>query len=139
MHLIEYAFVRTQLEWKLRKETLNSKKTATEYIVPEEFGSKKVTLTTEQIEEIGSFESFLQKKKPILVIRESGMRDTKFPKHIKFAGSSDAKELQVKSIWLSPEGFDEILFGMKLPDATGKLKMTPSAFLREFERMTSSK
>jgi hypothetical protein len=67
------------------------------------------------------------------------VRDTKFPKQIKFAGSSNAKELQVESIWLSPEGFDEILFGMKLPDATGKLKMTPSAFLRAFERITSLK
>jgi hypothetical protein len=67
------------------------------------------------------------------------VRNTKFPKKIKFGESLNAKELQIESIWLSAEGFDEILFGMKLPDATGKLKMTSSAFLRAFERITSSK
>jgi hypothetical protein len=34
-----------------------------------ENGSKKVTLTIEQIEEIGSLESFLEEKEPILMIR----------------------------------------------------------------------
>jgi asparagine synthetase B (glutamine-hydrolysing) len=67
------------------------------------------------------------------------VRDTTFPKQIKFAGTSDAKELHVESIWLSPEGFDEILFGMKLPDEKGQLKITRSAFLRALERITSSK
>jgi hypothetical protein len=110
---------------------------AREYTNPKEFGSKKVTLTTREMEETESLESFLEKKEPILIIRESGMKNTKFPKEIKFAGSSNVKELKVESIWLSSEGFDEILFGMKLPDATGKLKMTTSAFLRAFERMTS--
>jgi hypothetical protein len=44
-------------------------------------------LTKEQIDEIESLESFLERKEPILMIRESGVKDTKFPKKIKFAGS----------------------------------------------------
>lgn len=36
---------------------------------------------------------------------------------------------------MSSEGFDEIIWGMKIPDSDGNLKMAPSTFLRAYEKL----
>lgn len=42
-------------------------------------------------------------------------------------------------IWLSSEGFSDIMIGMKLPDQNGNQKLTLSAFVRAYSKIKDYK
>lgn len=95
-------------------------------------------LTEEELQAIECIEVY--KTGHIVIVRESGLIDTDFSTAVvRWDSEHSWKTEIVERIWLSPEGFDEILWGMRIPDHTGDSKVAPSSFVRAHKRITESK
>lgn len=68
-------------------------------------------------------------------MRESGPKDSDLVGLIRW---QNAQIEHVERIWLSAEGFEEIIWGLKIPDEKGIMRTTPSAFIRAYNKIYSS-